>query len=424
MVVTELHISNFRGIGRIDQECHNRLNVFIGNNGSGKSSLLRSLTILLSWFIARMRNVNGNGQLIGLDDIKLGTGGCDLACRLDVCPEGWNVYRNAQGAPNDERRQSNLRALMEYVRFQQRAMQADAGFNIPLVVHYPVTRSVLDIPLRIRGRHNFTPLAAYDDALYEGTANFRLFFEWFREREDLENEHYRNARVAGGEGVEDRQLAAVRSALQAFFPQLSGWHIRRNPLAMLVGKDGEWLKINQLSDGEKCFIALVADLARRFAIANPSLANPLEGSGVVMIDEVDLHLHPKWQMMVIPRLLETFPNAQFFITTHSPAVISHVKPESLFLLQRPADGAGGVSLRTVQLSYGQTFDMVYKALMGLHYTRPQLIAERFSHLYTLLSDNRIAEAKEMAKDLKAELVEDPEILKIEGLIRRKELIGK
>ena len=112
MVVTELHISNFRGIGQIDQEFHKRLNVFIGNNGSGKSSLLRSLSILLSWLIARMKNVNGNGQLIGLDDIKLGTQGCNIACCLDVCPEGWNVYRNAPGAPNEERQQSNLKALM------------------------------------------------------------------------------------------------------------------------------------------------------------------------------------------------------------------------------------------------------------------------------------------------------------------------
>lgn len=423
MVVTELHISNFRGIGQIDQEFHKRLNVFIGNNGSGKSSLLRSLSILLSWLIARMKNVNGNGQLIGLDDIKLGTQGCNIACCLDVCPEGWNVYRNAPGAPNEERQQSNLKALMEFVREQQRAMQGDADFSVPLVVHYPVTRSVLDIPLRIRGKHKFNTLAAYEDAFYEGTANFRRFFEWFREREDLENEYYRNARMAHGGEVEDRQLKAVRSALQAFFPQFGNWHIQRNPLAMLVDKEGEQLKINQLSDGEKCFIALVADLARRFAIANPSLANPLEGAGVVMIDEVELHLHPKWQMMVIPRLLETFPNAQFFITTHSPAVISHVKPESLFLLQRP-DGADGVSLHTVQLSYGQTFDMVYKVLMGLDYTRPQSIAERFSRLYALLSDNRMDEAREMARELKADLVEDPEILKIEGLIRRKELIGR
>lgn len=426
MVVTELQISNFRGIERIVFTPHERLNVFIGNNGSGKSSLLRSLTILLSWMIARVKNVNGKGQTIGLDDIRNRASGCNLGCKMDVCSEGWNIYRNAQGAPNIDKLKSDLSRLTEYVRELQGMMQENPQCNIPLIVHYPVTRAVLDIPLRIRGKHAFNSLAAYDDALYEGKANFRRFFEWYREREDLENEQFRNARYGDQPFEEDRQLGAVRRALQAFFPNFTRWHIRRSPLAMVVEKDGERLKISQLSDGEKCFIALIADLARRLAIANPSLENPLMGAGVVMIDEVDLHLHPSWQSMVIPRLLQTFPCCQFFITTHSPSVVNHVKPESLFLLQQAVGEGplGGATLNRVQLSYGLTVDMVYKVLMGMEYTRPEGVARQLARLYHLIADNDLEEAKRAVMALKHELIEDPELLKIEGLIRRKELIGK
>lgn len=109
--------------------------------------------------------------------------------------------------------------------------------------------------------------------------------------------------------------------------------VRRNPLRMTLKKGDEELLINQLSDGEKALLSLVGDLARRMAIANPGLKNPLEGEGVVMIDEVDLHLHPSWQRKVVQRLPETFPNIQFFLTTHSPVVASAVRPEHLWVLR-------------------------------------------------------------------------------------------
>lgn len=101
---------------------------------------------------------------------------------------------------------------------------------------------------------------------------------------------------------------------------------------MEIEKDGQLLTVNQLSDGEKCLIAMVSDLARRMAIANPT-GDPLQGEGIILIDEIDLHLHPKWQRMIVPKLLEVFPNCQFIISTHSPHVLTHIQPENIFLLR-------------------------------------------------------------------------------------------
>lgn len=251
---------------------------------------------------------NGKGVLVDLDDIRIGGSGCNLSLKLDTCKEGWNLYRNALGAPNDNKLKTSLTDMMRYVREVQEQLEV----NAPLVIYYPVTRSVLDIPLRVR-KHKFNTLAAYEGALEESKANFRRFFEWYREREDLENEEFRKANIKKLPFTGDSQLKAVRRALDNFFPQFTDLHIQRNPLAMMLDKNGVSFKINQLSDGEKCFIALVADLSRRLAMANPTMDNPLEGRGIVMIDEVDLHLHPNWQMMVIPKLMETFPNCQFLL---------------------------------------------------------------------------------------------------------------
>ncbi len=91
---------------------------------------------------------------------------------------------------------------------------------------------------------------------------------------------------------------------------------------MLIDKHGETLNVSQLSQGEKSLMTLVGDIARRLAMMNPSLASPLEGDGIVLIDEVDLHLHPKWQRSLLERLTTTFPGCQFVVTTHSPLVVS------------------------------------------------------------------------------------------------------
>ena len=101
----------------------------------------------------------------------------------------------------------------------------------------------------------------------------------------------------------DRELDAVRNAIYKFMPEFNKIRVRRNPLQMVVEKKGEQLAVNQLSDGEKTYIALVGDLCRRLVLANPTLENPLEGEGIVLIDELDLHLHPQWQTEITTRLM-------------------------------------------------------------------------------------------------------------------------
>lgn len=128
-----------------------------------------------------------------------------------------------------------------------------------------------------------------------------------------------------GKLVKDIQIEAVREALRETFPGYGELIVQRSPRAFLMNKGNQKFHFEHLSDGEKCYITLVADIARRLAMANPNAEHPLEGKGVILIDEVDLHLHPTWQSEVITRLRNTFPGCQFFITTHSPFVVSNVK---------------------------------------------------------------------------------------------------
>ena len=189
---------------------------------------------------------------------------------------------------------------------------------------------------------------------------------------------------------------------------------------MEVEKDGQLLTVNQLSDGEKCLIAMVSDLARRMAIANPT-GNPLNGEGIILIDEIALHLHPRWQRMIVPRLLEVFPNCQFMISTHSPHVLTHIQPENIFLLKWVD---GNITAQRPSESYGKNVDRILEDLMDLDTTRPTQVSNDLHRIYEMIDSNDLDEAKQQIATIRQKIGDDPDLVKAEVLIRRKELIGK
>jgi predicted ATP-binding protein involved in virulence len=428
MKITRLSLTHYRGVHSLSLDFQERLNVFFGVNGAGKSTIIDAVAIMLSWAVSRIRYSGASsGRPIQETDVTNGksSSSVQLDCIEGDQPIEWRLSksRKGHGAPEDR---SNLAELNEFTKGLQGQFSEKAeNLNLPLFVYYPVNRAVLDIPLRIREKHSFKPITVYDDALTSG-ANFRTFFEWFREREDLENENreYRQPTLFDNQhdtSFPDPQLEAVRRALQLFLPEFENLRVRRNPLRMEVEKNGKLLTVNQLSDGEKCLIAMVGDLARRMAIANPERSDPLEGEGIILIDEIDLHLHPKWQRMIVPRLLEVFPKCQFIISTHSPNVITHVQPDSLYLLKQTDSGI--VAERPAE-PYGKNVDRILEDLMGLETTRPDRVSSSLHDIYDEINQGQIADARQKIAEMKAEIGEDPELVKAEVLIKRKEIIGK
>ncbi|ECH3535018.1 AAA family ATPase, partial [Salmonella enterica] len=121
--------------------------------------------------------------------------------------------------------------------------------------------------------------------------------------------------------------------IYSFLPGFSNLKLQRAPLDLIVDKENVSLSVLQLSQGEKSILALIADIARRLTLLNPNSVNPLNGTGVVLIDEIDLHLHPSWQQNIIPRLERTFKNIQFIVTTHSPQVCHTIDSQNIWLLK-------------------------------------------------------------------------------------------
>ena len=102
---------------------------------------------------------------------------------------------------------------------------------------------------------------------------------------------------------------------------------------VITNKNNEELRIEQLSGGYKAILAVVSDIAKRLAMANPNMTRPLDGEAVILIDELDLHLHPKWQKTIVEDLKRTFPNCQFIVSTHSPFIIQTLQHCELLSLE-------------------------------------------------------------------------------------------
>ncbi|MCF5826040.1 AAA family ATPase, partial [Pseudomonas syringae] len=213
----------------------------------------------------------------------------------------------------------------------------------------------------------------------------------------------------------DRQLTAVRNAVEAFMPGFTKLRVKRKPrLHMAIDKDGQTLNVSQLSQGEKSMMALVGDIARRLAMMNPALENPLHGNGIVLIDEVDLHLHPKWQRSLIAQLTTTFPNCQFLLTTHSPLVISDSKDVLVYVMD---DG----ELSEPDSLYGLDANQVLLSVMDTD-IRNVDVQKRLDRLQELLMLGDLEEVRSLYQKLANDLPSGHiELAKASLLIRKLEL---
>ena len=418
MQIKRIEMQSFRGIGNMVLKFQEKEpNVIIGINGVGKSSILECIAILLSRYTKPVQYPTTSGRLFQETDISTGSEETrnQITVETDKGEVSWCVSK--QKKKRSKNSGSDLNELRNFIEETQENLKNNSEYNLPVIVHYGVNRAVLEIPLRGRKKYSNERVSAYEQSLDSVQINFNNFFLWFRKLEDLENEQ----RLDDSNFL-NHQLEAVRQAIYSLITGLSNLRIRRSPLRMTVKKQDRELNVNQLSDGEKCLLAMVGDLARRLAIANPGLDDPLLGDGIVLIDEIELHLHPRWQRDIIPALKKTFPNCQFIVTTHSPQVISHVHPEGVFILER--DEEQGLIIMSPEGSYGRDTNSILEDLMEVP-ERPQKIKDRLQELFRFIDDGNLAGAKELREELAAEIGDDePEFFRADVLIRRKEILNK
>ena len=360
MRLINLELSDFRAVQKANIEFKGKSAVLFGINGTGKSTILRSINLLYANIINQIVNRKELKQnyAMRLEDIRYSAREAYIDAEIDIDQQIIEYRRGI--IRNSGKKVHTLNSLKEISKlYHEKYISDEEQGDIPIFVNYGTNRLVLDIPLRIRTHHTFDIYSAFERAI-ENRIDFRTFFEWYRNQEDYENEMKIQT---GNLQYKDIQLEAVRTAIASMLDECTNLRVVRKPrLEMKIDKDGMSLNVSQMSDGEKCTMALLGDLARRLALANPKRQNPLLGEGIVLIDEVELHMHPSWQRKVLRKLRETFPNIQFIITTHSPKVLSEVDENyNLFYLEKYE---GITDIRPVKQMDGYDTNTLLEDFMG------------------------------------------------------------
>lgn len=204
------------------------------------------------------------------------------------------------------------------------------------------------------------------------------------------------------------EFTAVRMALEQVFVRITGYadvkvqfNLDTNEIDIIyLDKNNEHVRIpvSQLSDGYKCTISLIADIAYRMAILNPQLLDRVlvETNGIVMIDEVDLYLHPTWQKRILKDLMEIFPKVQFIVSTHAPEVINSVKRDSILILKNNA------VLPVADETYGKDANTILREVMEVA-ARPDDIRILFEQFYDSLDKGEWSQAEEVIEKLELEI---------------------
>ena len=175
--------------------------------------------------------------------------------------------------------------------------------------------------------------------------------------------------------------------------------------------------VNQLSLGEQVYLGLIAAIATNVVLNAPDDINPIEHACLVLIDEIDLHLHPKWQRRIVPALRETFPNCQFIITTHSPQVLSEVPAENIFSLYR--DENGDIKYEKPVRSKGLTTSEILTEVMDVSDINDD-VAKKLKQIYLHIETEEFDKARRMIDELESELGQIPALIEARTMLELSE----
>lgn len=431
MKLESLSLAHCGGFEQLDIAFEPDVTLIAGVNGAGKSTVLHALAVLLSRAMPEFTPSRSAPLYFTDDDIHGDKGSLAVSARIRIDGQTINAGVQRLRAADEKGDRFMLLRQAEFATGATEFAQAlsartltgelEAGMketraalvalksaaHPPLAVYFSPKRQLPGEPRSLPDAKPFDRSIAYGRALHDREVELREFMHWFRTQEKL---------GAANEPRRLKVLDALRAVVSELVPEFGNLRIQEQPrLGFVVDKRGQPFYLHQLSDGERGLLALVFDLTRRLAIANPDSDNPIaEGVALVLIDEIELHLHPKWQRDVLQRLRGIFKACQFVVTTHSPLVLGEVPARCVRFLEF-VDGKVGVTVPTE--AYGMDANRILQEFMGAP-VRNREVDDELKTLFQLIDQEQFDEARAAIADLERKLGEDePELTRASSLIR-------
>lgn len=437
--INKLYLDNYRCFKDFTIDFHDQLTVLVATNGKGKTAILDAIAVAFGTFV----NSTGlaRGSVFHRSDVQ------KIKARETKTNEMEEVYPlvlEANGLINNEvthwsrelhkpkgaTTTKDTKPLIQYGQDIRKKVVQKVDEILPLISYYGTGRlwGLKKITLN-KKQHETSRLSGYIDCL-DPLSSYKSFESWYvdiclAELElKIEEIEKNNLDISNNEFTVIRK--SIQQAVNHIVEKNTGWKdiVYKKRAETIVAQNetfGE-LSLMQLSDGIRNMIGLVADIAYRAVKLNPHLENaPKQTPGIVLIDEVDMHLHPKWQQTVLTDLTKAFPNIQFIVTTHSPQVLSTVKKEQIRIL-----GENVVSTPSTH-SFGEDSSVLLAELMNVSPLPPLEIVEKRKEYQRLIEDREYESprAKQLQKELIENYGENSEfIIQTEMLIRRFEALKK
>lgn len=467
-----VRLSEFRRFRHLAITFDPKITVIIGDNGAGKTSIAEALSKTFTWFNNNLEKEDVNGRPITHLDINVNaTDYSEVTSKFQFDNKNILETTLARSVPGyTGSKSSDVNTIKRFASMYRHTAE-NQSILVPLLAFYSVERSDFKLASTIAEkasgdivRNRFTALK---DAL-EGSGKLEDFSQLYIElvnlaegestkevqslREDIHSYDLLISKVYKGEkppegdpyvkevtlkkealsklletncsAKHQRQLRFVNKAIENVVPQVKHLEVDRSQgkPRLLLENFGNKVNISQLSQGQKMLVALTGDLARRLVTLNPDADEPLHGHGIVIIDEIELHLHPKWQQDILVGLQETFPNIQFIVTTHSPQVLSTVDNKCIRQLCLDESGDSSIKIPSFQTKGVTSADILARIMETNSIPEDIKEAQWVDQFSEHISDQNKAEAAKVLEKIINHFGEQhPVVLDCESQIRIAEM---
>jgi predicted ATP-binding protein involved in virulence len=437
--INKLYLDNYRAFEDFTIDFDDQLTVLVATNGRGKTAILDAIAVAFGTFI----NATGlaNGVVFHREDVRrfkareTQSNEMEEKYPLTLRVNGYIDNSNIEWIrefkkPNGATTTKDTKLLVNYGEKIRNIVSHGENINLPLISYYGTGRLWAQKRATENKKKSETSrLSGYIDCL-DSFSSYKAFSSWYEYICKSEFEIKMEALEKENLQLLDNEFSDIRKALQEAVNQIiqnnSGWKDiiykqKSESIVMQHTQNGE-LSVTQLSDGIRSMVGLVADIAYRTIKLNPHLKNaPQETSGIILIDEVDMHLHPKWQQTVLTDLIKAFPNMQFIVTTHSPQVLSTAKREQIRILD------DNRVITPSSHSFGEDSSVLLAEIMGISPLPPLEIVEKRKEYQRVVEDREYD--SQSAKALREELINNygetsTFIIQTDILIRKFEALKK
>ena len=420
-----VHLSNFRRFKHLWIHFHPQVTILAGENGSGKTSVLDAVACLLGELLRESMETPTETRPIRVTDAHRERQEVDDSAVMQAMFPVSIVASWIGGPAQVEGEEDSLRVELHGSSEQQSiTVESLYQVNRHYLGEYYKTIEAPALLFLYRGTARLWQTEAHQEGVFKslerrqagyfdcftGTSNFALLQSWMRWREQDRLQRFAAALETGKDPAQVRapHMEAVQDAVVACLEGATRFRYSAATQELVVAfADGVELPLSLLCDGQRGLMALAADIAWRAVQLNPAWGReaPKKVEGVVLIDEIDLHLHPRWQRAAVRNLITAFPRLQFVITTHSPQVLGEAQPEWVRIL-----GDDG-EVTTVAYANGKDSNSILSDLMGAN-SRSPVMQERIHALGRLLVERRIDDAHAALVELEASLGADDSALAV------------